>query len=170
MSDWGSSTYGDPCRECGFSWATTPEAAIALVAAFPTELRGELLEADGWKCHPELDWPVVAYVCHVADNLRIWAERLAGIALSGNPSVAPYDENLLAAARRYNEVTLAGALWSLGRAVDDWSRAVELAGETGIVMVHPERGELALVDVVRATAHDAAHHRWDIERTLRTMH
>jgi len=141
--------------------------AILLVAGLPAELQSLVSSADAGARHPELEWSVTGYICHVADNLRVWAERLAGIALGGNPAVSPYDENLLAAARRYNEVALVGALWSLGRAVGDWVDAVELANETGIAMLHPQRGELSLVDVVLSTTHDALHHRWDIERTLR---
>ena len=33
-----------------------------------------------------------------------------------------------------------------------------------MVLIHPERGEMALLDVVRANTHDAQHHLWDIER------
>jgi len=34
------------------------------------------------------------------------------------------------------------------------------------VLVHPERGEQTVLDVVGSNAHDAYHHRWDIERSL----
>lgn len=33
-------------------------------------------------------------------------------------------------------------------------------------MIHSERGEIALDDVVRSNVHDAAHHEWDIKRSL----
>ena len=35
------------------------------------------------------------------------------------------------------------------------------------MLIHPERGEMELLDVVVANTHDAHHHLWDIERTLR---
>lgn len=59
----------------------------------------------------------------VADNLRIWAERLAGSA-AGAKAVGAYDDNLLAAARFYSDVPLSAALWSIERARGDaqaWS-------------------------------------------------
>ena len=77
-----------------------------------------------------------------------------------------YDENTLADVRNYGKIPLQSALWSLARSADDWVSAVEAAPAFGVVLVHPERGELELSDVVLSNAHDACHHRWDIERTL----
>jgi len=30
MDNWGAPLYGDPCRECGFSWATGLAASTSL--------------------------------------------------------------------------------------------------------------------------------------------
>jgi hypothetical protein len=166
MSDWGSNAYGDPCRECGFRWAIPVDEALDLVGQLPVAYAGALAGATGKERHPDLGWSVGAYVCHVGDNLRIWAERLAGVAAGADRLVAAYDQDLLATAKQYEEVALAGALWSLGRAVTDWMAAVDRAGEAGVVLHHPERGDLALADVVRSNAHDAFHHGWDIRRSV----
>jgi len=166
MSDWGRTTYGDPCHQCGFRWTISQEDAVATVTATAAELAGILGATDGSRRHPDLGWPVVGYVSHVADNLRIWAERLAGRAGGDPRRVAAYDQDLLAQARRYDELTLGGALWSLDRAVRDWTDAVGLAERTGVVLVHPDRGAQTLLDVVRSNAHDTAHHGWDIHRTI----
>jgi hypothetical protein len=166
MNEWGISLYGDPCRECGFSWAVDLDGATLAVtgtgAAYAALLRG----ATGRERHPDLAWSVSAYVCHVADNLRIWAERLAGIASGAGPRVAPYDESLLAEARQYGSIPLEAAMWSLGTAIVDWTEAVGRSARSGPVLVHPERGEQTLAEVVTSNAHDAAHHGWDIARTL----
>jgi len=169
VSGWGASTYGDPCRECGFRWSIAPHEASALVAETPSKLRQTLSEADGSERHAELRWSVTAYVSHIADNLRIWAERLAAISAGDRRPVPPYDDNLLAEARRYNDLSLPGALWSLDRAVKEWLEAVEIAGVAGIVLEHPDRGEQTLDDVIRSNAHDACHHQWDVERTLESV-
>jgi hypothetical protein len=166
MSDWGATTYGDPCHQCGFQWTMTQDAAVELVVAIPPRFATLLDGVDGSQRHPDLEWPVVAYVCHVADNLRIWAERLAGIGLGASAHVATYDQDLLARARRYELIAPAAALWSLDRAVSDWSEAVLLADRAGITLFHPERGAQAVIDVVRSNAHDALHHGWDIERSI----
>ena len=105
-------------------------------------------------------------MCHVTDNLRIWAERLAGLARGGSAVVASYDENRLAEARAYDRLRLPAVQWTLQRSTDDWLEAVTNA-PADLVMLHDERGDLDLDEIVRSNAHDAAHHVWDIERSLR---
>src|SRR5580692_4540667 len=81
---WGARLYGDPCRECRFDWSITPSAAASLVAAIPARYASLLDGQDAARRYPGLDWTAGAYVCHVTDNLRVWAERLAGAALGGS--------------------------------------------------------------------------------------
>jgi hypothetical protein len=166
MSEWGRATYGEPCRQCGFTWTVTEEEAGAIVASAADQLARELADTDGSLRHPSLSWPLVAYVCHVADNLRIWAERLAGLAAGDTRPVGRYDQDLLAEARRYDEISLLGALWSLERASKDWTEAVHRAHDAAITLVHPDRGRQSLLDVVRSNAHDVLHHCVDIRRTI----
>jgi hypothetical protein len=166
MNDWGPSVYGDPCGGCGFSWATSIPDAVSLVTDLPSAYRALLAGRSGSEQLRGLRWSVTEYVSHVADNLRIWAERLMGVAEGAPPLVGSYDENELARARSYKEIPLQAAMWSLARSVDDWLGSVEASRDSGPVLVHPERGELTLSDVVLSNAHDAVHHGWDIERTL----
>lgn len=166
MNDWGSSVYGDPCRGCGFHWTMPPTDAVELVSDLPSALERTLAGRSGDERHPALAWSVAEYVVHVADNLRIWAERLMGAVQGASPRVGGYDEVQLSRARNYRDIPLQAALWSLTRSVDDWRTAVGLAPATGTVLVHPERGDLTRSDVVLATAHDARHHQWDIDRIL----
>lgn len=166
MSQWGPTTYGDPCRECGFSWSASLEESVSVIEAAPDTFSELVAGADGSERLPRLSWPLVAYVSHVADNLRIWAERLAGLAVGDDGPVAPYDQDLLAEARRYSELSLAGALWSLDRASADWTGAVARAEGAGVTLVHPDRGPQSLLDVARSNAHDTCHHGWDVRRIL----
>ena len=166
MDGWGAHTYGQPCRSCSYSWAITVADAEALVAGFPAALVADLHGARGDERIAGLDWSVTAYVAHVGDNLRIWAERIAGITAGAPTVVAGYDENELATARAYDGLRLEGVTWSLRHAVREWLDAVRAAAP-GLEMVHPHRGVLTLADVVRSNAHDAAHHRHDIGSILR---
>ena len=169
MNDWGPSIYGDPCRECGYNWTISLAAGVSLVASLPFAYAGILDGRSGREQHPGLTWSVTGYVLHVADNLRIWAERLMGV-LGGSPDlVGNYDESKLADARSYMNIPIQAAMWSLTRSVDDWLRSVEASPDSGVVLVHPERGELTLSDVVLSNAHDALHHQWDIERAVRHL-
>ncbi len=166
MDAWGRSLYGDPCRECGFSWSTSRDEAVGMIEALPFLYAKLLAGATGKERHSDLSWSATAYVCHVADNLRIWAERLAGAAAGSDGSVGAYDNDLLAKARAYELIPLVAAQWSLRRAVDDWLAIVTASATSGVILRHPERGGLTLDDVACANAHDATHHGWDIQRTL----
>jgi len=167
MEKWGAELYGDPCGGCGFIWSIDSEEAASFVKAVPDRYAVLLHGQDGTLTHPDLAWNAIGYVCHVADNLRLWAQRLVGATLTGSGTLVPgYDQDLLARACDYNRMPLAGALWSLRHAAEQWHEAIELAAVADAVLVHAERGEQCLVDIVRNNAHDAYHHRWDIHRIL----
>src|SRR5665213_4350275 len=159
MDRWAGDLYGDPCRECGFRFSTELDDSLKYVLEVPTLYSDLLSGASGHERHPDLSWSTGSYVCHVADNLRIWAERLAG-STRGVHAISAYDENLLAVARSYPDVPLVAALWSLGRSAVDYRDAVADATPGRTVLVHPERGEMHLDDVVRANAHASFHHAW----------
>ena len=167
MSEWGRRTYGEPCHECGYSWTIEPADAVAAVAAVPERVGAacEAAGATGRERHPDLGWTVSGYLAHVGDNLRIWAERLAGITAGGPREIASFDEDAMAAVRSYDRLSLPSVRWSLERAVRD-RRETVAAAPPDLVMVHSERGPIGLDEVVRMTTHDAVHHAWDVERTL----
>lgn len=137
-----------------------------MMAGIPLRFREAVGHSDGTEVGAGLTWSVTAYVCHVAENLRIFAERLVGVARGGDPRVAAYDQDQLAEVRHYESVTIQGALWSLERAVEDWLAAVDLARRSDAAFEHPERGRLTWADVVSSNLHDAWHHEFDIRRTL----
>jgi hypothetical protein len=141
---------------------------MAVVAGTPGRYAELLAGTDGTARHPDLEWTAAGYVCHVTDNLRIWAERLVGAAQGGTRDVAGYDADLLGHARAYNLVPVAGALWSLQLAAAHWLDAVHLAEREAVVLMHADRGEQSAGDVVSNNAHDAYHHGWDIQRSLLT--
>lgn len=165
MNDWGRRTYGEPCRECGYSWSIAPADAQLMVAGLPARLSIMLSGAQGDERHPALAWSVTSYVAHIGDNLRIWAERLAGVTRGGSTAIATYDDNKLAAARNYEALSLPGALWTLERSVRDWIEAVASVPHD-LEMMHPQRGPIRRDDIIRSNAHDALHHVWDIERSI----
>jgi hypothetical protein len=166
MSDWGRETFGDPCRGCGFDWSTDEADARALVASAPESYNALLVGSDGHERHPDLGWTAGGYVCHVGDSLRVWAERIANVALGDPGPVAEYSQERLAAARSYPSVGVHGALWSLQRAVGDWEAALELAGGRDFAMTHPELGTMTRLDVVLIRAHDVHHHAQDVRRSV----
>jgi hypothetical protein len=143
--------------------------ANVLISEVPTSVEQILVGATGTERHPDLGWSVGAYVCHVADNLHIWAERLAGSTAGAGGVVGAYDQDLLAVARGYERIPLAAAKWSLRQAVAELLEVVARPGSVEILLLHPERGGLTLSDIACATAHDAHHHLWDIHRSLEAV-
>jgi len=139
---------------------------IDVVRRTPAEIRLALGQSDGTERDPALAWDARSYVCHIVDNLRIWAERLAAAADGSVQPLGTYDTDLLATAREYSTVPLRGALWSLADAVATWMRAVEDARHADVTLQHPERGALRVSDVASTNAHDAYHHLFDIRRSL----
>lgn len=166
MDKWGAVLYGEPCRECAFTWSAGLEATISLMRGVPDSIDELVRGATGTERLPHLGWNVSGYIAHMTDNTRIWSERLIGVARGADAHVVPYDPDLLAESRHYNEVALQGARWSLRIAVDTWLDAVAEADLAEVVMQHSKRGAMELFDVVASNAHDSLHHCWDVMRIL----
>ena len=169
VDHWGASLYGDPCRECGFTWAAGQAASITLMRGLPDSIDELVVGATGMERLPDLGWNVSGYVSHMTDNTRIWAERLMAVAQGADAHVVPYDPDLLAESRHYNDVALLGATWSFRIAVESWLSAVDEADSVGVVILHSERGAMELSNVVASNAHDAFHHCWDLTRILHEL-
>ena len=166
MDSWGAPLYGEPCRECEFTWSAGLAATISLMRGIPDSVDDLVEDATGTERLPDLGWNVSGYIAHMTDNTRIWAERLIAVARGADAHVVPYDPDLLAESRHYNDVGLHGATWSFRIAVETWLSAVDEAEPAGIVMLHSVRGAMELSDVAASNAHDAFHHRWDLTRIL----
>jgi hypothetical protein len=165
---WWISVYGDPCRECGFVWSQAPEAVIAAVEELPDRFDALLAGRTGDERPPGATWSAKAYVFHVGDNLRIFAERLEGVFAGAPDTLAPYDQDLLAAARDYEAMSVQSALWSVRGAVTTWAAAARVAlSRPAMTYLHPERGELTPAEITRGPGHDALHHLWDVTRAVR---
>jgi hypothetical protein len=163
---WGPDRFGDPCRECGLAWSFGLDEAIEIVMGSPDSYRRTIGSASGGLGHPDLGWTLGAYVCHVGDNLGIWAQWLAGAALESETAVPGYDDVELSRARYYTRVPLGGSLWHLEQATNSWSTATGLALAGKVVLNHETRGPQSATDVIRSNAHDAFHHEWDISRII----
>jgi len=156
--------YGDPCRDCGYAWSQSADALIAELLRLPATYRATLAGLEGTAAHPELGWCAAAYVLHVADNLRIHAERMAATARGGPFVFEQYDADALAEVRDYAGVPLEGALWSLECIVGPYVEAFREASTSAVVLAHSARGDQSALEVLRGNAHDAHHHGWDLGR------
>jgi len=139
---------------------------VTSVASIGDEFRAALGDSDSERVHPDLSWSAKGYVLHVADNLRIWAERIEARIGGGPEAVATYDDNLLAAARNYEQLSLEIAWVALDQSVTLWLEAARGGMTARPTFLHPERGRLSIDDVVATNCHDARHHLWDVRRTV----
>lgn len=167
MNEYLRARYGDPCHGCGYAWSMDEETCKAIIDDAPDQIESLLAGRIGSDRHPDLEWNISAYVTHIADNLRIWAERVAAAALGSTAPVTGYDEYSLAQVRGYEHLPLQGAVWSLYRAVGDWQAAERLAAAAGTpVLDHPEQGHLGIAEVRRILAHEIHHHTTDLQRIV----
>ncbi len=170
-NEWWITEWGNPCRECGFDWSQSPEAVLAAVEELPDRfdalLAGRTGDETAGDAHPgPFVWSAKAYVFHVADNLRIFAERLEGVFAGAPTTLAAYDQDELAAARNYEAMSLESALWSVRTATVAWSSATREALTRPTTYQHAERGELNAAEITRGPGHDALHHFHDVTRAL----
>jgi hypothetical protein len=142
-------------------------AIVAMIDDAPVDFESLVAGRTGSERMPSLAWSVQAYVWHAGDNLRIWAERLAGAASGADGPVAAYDQDLLSEARGYEAMPVRAAFWSLARATGDWHEARRMIGErSDVVVEHPAMGSFTVADVTRQVAHDLHHHLDDVRRIL----
>jgi hypothetical protein len=140
---------------------------VAAIDSAPADFDSLIAGRTGSARMPSLAWSVQAYVWHAGDNIRIWAERLAGSASGCGRSVVGYDQDDLAKARRYEAMPVGAALWSLARATADMREASRMVGDSGgVVIEHQAMGSFTLADVTRQVGHDLHHHLGDVRRIL----
>ncbi|MCV7191709.1 DinB family protein [Mycolicibacterium brumae] len=163
MTQPGVEEYGEPCRECGYSWSHSFDELIALHkrvhAGFDKTVRAHTYGAR----IDELAWSVGEYICHVADNESIWVERFTGLPAMAEPRVAPYDQDALAAARHYPEIPFESAMGAMRRARAAFVSAAYMTPQE-LTFFHPEPGAITVLDALRLAIHDSHHHLWDVRR------
>jgi hypothetical protein len=153
------------CAECGFSWLTDGERARDLVRRASGRF-AELLEGvDGTVAPAPHVWSPSAYVWHVGDLVRAWAERLHSLATDPAAAWAGFDPDELARARHYDALPQASGPWALARSVDALEGSLApLAMDTAFT--HPEWGMGTVADALRWVGHEAVHHELDVRRGL----
>jgi len=155
------------CEECGFDWTIPVDDAIGLVEGSPARI-GELFhdrprrEAAG---DDDGRWSPSAYVWHLVDVLRFGTERLWTMTLEPGASVPGWDQDAVAAVRRYDAQSAEVGLRALGPAASAWAEAAR-ATPADAWVAHPVLGRLAAADAIRRNAHEAHHHELDVRRGL----
>ena len=110
MNEFLRQAYGDPCRTCGYGWSAGVDVCRETIQAAPDRFEELLVGRNGREVRRGLDWNTASYVIHLADVLRIWADRVASAALGSSGAIVPYDEGQLGLVRGYVDLPLPGGL------------------------------------------------------------
>jgi hypothetical protein len=153
------------CEECGFSWLTEGEQALSLVEGAPARFADLLSRGDATIVVSVDVWSPSAYVWHVGDLVRAWAERLHCLGVDPDAPWAGFDPDELAAARHYDALPQAAGPWSLARSVDALTAALEDV-DLAVGFDHPEWGHGTVADALRWLAHEVVHHDLDVRRGI----
>jgi hypothetical protein len=158
---------GEPpsCAECGFSWLVDGQRALDDVRRAPSRF-AELLDGTDATVAPAPHvWSPSAYVWHVGDLVRAWAERLHSLGTEPAAAWAGFDPDELARARHYDALPQASGPWALARTVDALEQSLEPL-TTDTPFTHPEWGRGTVADALRWVGHEAVHHELDVRRGL----
>ncbi len=149
------------CAECDFDWAIAHVDGVAIVGAAPDAASRALVAVGDPTRRDGARWSASMYLWHLVDVLRIGTERLLTLALDPACGIPCWDENDLAAARRYDRLSPVVGLAVLRRAASEWQDAAGLTSPDAEVD-HAELGPLGALEVIRRNAHEVRHHVLDI--------
>lgn len=151
------------CAECGFGWDIARDSGIALVAQVPDAAATAFARIREPAQGTGDRWSASMYVWHLVDVLRIGTERLLTLTHDPGRGITCWDENALAEARRYQQLSPTVGLIVLRSATREWADTASNAPiET--VISHPQFGTLGAVEIIRRNAHEVHHHLMDINR------
>jgi len=157
--------YGDDpprvCAECGFDWSIEPGAALAAIASSPDRFDAAMSGRDGMAPQVDGSWNATAYVWHLTDLARSWAERWVQIRDSPGALLVGWDPDELAEVRGYRSLPTSAGLWALRSAV---GTLVDVTA--GVTFETPfEHGDWGTGDVgdgLRWLGHEFHHHEMDV--------
>jgi hypothetical protein len=153
------------CEDCGFRWSMSSDEAILLVEAAPDRYSAILGNGAGSRSDDPNHWSATGYLWHVVDVIRLGTERLWTLSLDAGSGVPGWDEEALAEARRYEQLSAVVGLRALDVAVRDWVRAAHETPPSAEV-AHPVFGGVSTHHAIVRNAHEIQHHARDIEQAI----
>lgn len=155
---------GDPppvCPGCGYDWSIDSRDALTLIASSPDRFEASLAGKDGMKEQADGSWNATAYVWHLTDLTRSWAERWVQIREMPGSRLVGWDPDELAGIRGYRALPTAPGLWALRQAVGAFvDVTAQVTMETPFE--HGDWGRGNVADGLRWLGHEFHHHVQDV--------
>lgn len=152
---------GETCPECGFSWSIARADALGVVGEGPEKADALFERLARPSAMAGERWSPAMYLWHLVDVVRIGRERLLTLELDPQAGIPCWDENALAAARRYEALS-----WRVGVAElrDETARwlAVARAADPAARVEHPQFGRIGAHEITVRVAHEVHHHLADM--------
>lgn len=151
----------DRCPQCAFAWDLDFDDTVRVIRDAPGQIAGRLDGRDGMVAQVDASWNATAYVWHLTDLARAWAERWIQISNEPGSELIGFDPDELAAARNYRKLPTEPGLWALREAVRMLLDATALLSEDA-EFLHGDWGPGTVADAMRWLAHEFHHHELDI--------
>ncbi|HTX81803.1 MAG TPA: hypothetical protein VME44_06460 [Streptosporangiaceae bacterium] len=149
------------CAECGFDWQAARPDVIDLVAHAPQAAVDAITRIPDPTRRSGPRWSAAMYLWHLVDAVRIGTERLLTLSHDPDRGIPCWDENAVAEARRYQQLSPTVGLMVLRTAVQAWT-VIAAAAPSDIEVRHPQFGALRADDLIRRDGHEVHHHLMDI--------
>lgn len=150
------------CPICGWSWSVGSTEALAEIAAAPDRYAALLAGRDGMAPAADGGWNATAYLWHLTDLARCWAERWVQVRAMPGSLLVGFDPDVLAEARSYRALPTAAAEWALRDAVtsfvDQCSRV-----DPDATFDQGDWGQGSVADGIRWLGHEFVHHQLDVD-------
>jgi hypothetical protein len=149
------------CPACGYDWTIDASDALRLIVSSPDRFEAALDGRDGM--HPQADgsWNATAYLWHLTDLARSWAERWVQIGTAPGSRLVGFDPDELADVRGYRSLPTSAGLWALRSGVGTF---VEITGTLPLdtPFDHGDWGMGDVADALRWLGHEFHHHEMDV--------
>lgn len=166
----GAEIWGDPaCRECRYTWSTSYDEALRLIAAAGERYRDLIAgrERQAMRKPDDKTWSAAGYIWHTGDWFRIQGQRIYALANDPLYRFVPLgvEQDELGEIFNYDELPPVAGLWALEWAAELFVTAARHADPT-LVFRDPAGNEWTVHELVVWVAHEAVHHESDIRRGL----
>lgn len=149
------------CPTCGYLWSIDAVDAVALIESSPDRYDAVLAGMNGMKQQPDGSWNATAYLWHLTDLMRSWAERWVQIRESPGSRLVGFDPDVLAEARSYRFLPTYPGLWALRSSVATFIEVTStVTPETSFE--HGDWGAGDVADALRWLGHEFHHHVGDV--------